>query len=56
MSEFEYDLFIIGGGSGGVRAARWAAKKGLRVGLAERVLPKMVYIFPGSKLREISFR
>ena len=35
MGEYEYDLFIIGGGSGGVRAARWASKKGLRVGLAE---------------------
>ena len=30
-----YDLFVIGGGSGGVRAARWAASKGLRVGIAE---------------------
>ena len=30
-----YDLFVIGGGSGGVRAARWAASRGLRVGIAE---------------------
>lgn len=30
-----FDLFVIGGGSGGVRAARLAAEKGLRVGLAE---------------------
>ena len=30
-----YDLFVIGGGSGGVRAARWAAARGLRVGIAE---------------------
>ncbi len=35
MGNMDYDLFIIGGGSGGVRAARWAAKKGLKVGLAE---------------------
>lgn len=35
MSKFDYDLFIVGGGSGGVRAARWAAKKGLKVALAE---------------------
>ncbi len=30
-----YDLFIIGGGSGGVRAARWASALGAKVGLAE---------------------
>ncbi|MGC9419168.1 MAG: glutathione-disulfide reductase [Rhodovulum sp.] len=33
---FDYDLFVIGGGSGGVRAARLAASEaGARVGLAE---------------------
>ena len=32
---FDYDLFVIGGGSGGVRAARFTAPKGYRVGLAE---------------------
>ncbi len=33
---FDYDLFVIGGGSGGVRAARLAAAEaGARVGLAE---------------------
>jgi len=32
---FDYDLFVIGGGSGGVRAARMAAGTGARVGLAE---------------------
>jgi glutathione reductase (NADPH) len=35
MSEFDYDLFVIGGGSGGVRAARVAAGGGARVALAE---------------------
>jgi glutathione reductase (NADPH) len=36
MSAFDYDLFVIGGGSGGVRAARIAsAEGGARVGLAE---------------------
>ncbi|MDX1490002.1 MAG: glutathione-disulfide reductase [Pseudohongiellaceae bacterium] len=35
MSDFDYDLFVIGGGSGGVRAARVAATLGARVGLAE---------------------
>lgn len=32
---FDYDLFVIGGGSGGVRAARVSAQLGARVGLAE---------------------
>ena len=31
----EYDLFVIGGGSGGVRAARMAGSRGARVALAE---------------------
>ncbi|MEM6972241.1 MAG: glutathione-disulfide reductase [Pseudomonadota bacterium] len=32
---FDYDLFVIGGGSGGVRAARMAAATGARVAIAE---------------------
>lgn len=32
---YDYDLFVIGGGSGGVRAGRIAAQAGARVGLAE---------------------
>jgi len=32
---FDYDLFVIGGGSGGVRAARVAAQEGAKVALAE---------------------
>lgn len=35
MATFDYDLFVIGGGSGGVRAARVAAATGAKVGLAE---------------------
>ena len=35
MSSFDVDLFVIGGGSGGVRAARIAAGYGARVMLAE---------------------
>lgn len=36
MAQFDYDLFVIGGGSGGVRAARVAAgEAGARVALAE---------------------
>ncbi len=35
MSQFDVDLFVIGGGSGGVRAARIAAGYGAKVMLAE---------------------
>jgi glutathione reductase (NADPH) len=35
MSEFDFDLFVIGAGSGGVRAARIAAGYGARVGICE---------------------
>jgi glutathione reductase (NADPH) len=35
MSDFDYDLFVIGGGSGGVRAARIAAGHGAKVAIAE---------------------
>ena len=35
QQEEELDLFVIGGGSGGVRAARMAATRGARVALAE---------------------
>ncbi|MBT8138669.1 MAG: glutathione-disulfide reductase [Gammaproteobacteria bacterium] len=33
---FDFDLFVIGAGSGGVRAARMAAQKGKRVAIAEK--------------------
>ncbi|HEY2338477.1 MAG TPA: glutathione-disulfide reductase [Burkholderiales bacterium] len=35
MASFDYDLFTIGGGSGGVRASRVAASYGARVAIAE---------------------
>jgi glutathione reductase (NADPH) len=35
MAEFDTDLFVVGGGSGGVRAARIAALHGARVMIAE---------------------
>ena len=35
LTDFDYDFFVIGGGSGGVRASRIAAGLGARVGLAE---------------------
>jgi glutathione reductase (NADPH) len=35
MARYDYDLFVIGGGSGGVRASRMAARTGAHVALAE---------------------
>ena len=32
---YDYDLFVIGGGSGGIRAARWSAQRGAKVALCE---------------------
>src|SRR5574338_1018900 len=37
MSQYDYDLFVIGAGSGGVRAARLAGATGARVAIAEQV-------------------
>lgn len=33
--QYDYDLFVIGAGSGGVRAARMAATSGAKVAIAE---------------------
>ena len=43
MSEYDFDLFVIGVGSGGVRAARMSASYGARVATAEenKFLPEM---------------
>lgn len=35
MSEYDFDLFVIGAGSGGVRTARMCSQQGLRVAVAE---------------------
>ena len=35
MARFDRDLFVIGAGSGGVRAARVASELGARVAIAE---------------------
>lgn len=56
---FDYDLFVIGGGSGGVRAARVAASDGARVAIAEEsrlggtcvirgCVPKKLMVFASS--------
>lgn len=58
MSETEVDLFVIGGGSGGVRAARIAARHGAKVMLAEEYrmggtcvirgcVPKKLFVYAG---------
>ena len=40
MSEFDYDLFVIGAGSGGVRASRMAKMHGAgKVAIAEEYRP-----------------
>ena len=39
MEKFDYDLFVIGAGSGGVRASRIAASLGARVAVAEAYRP-----------------
>lgn len=56
MAEFDYDLFVIGAGSGGVRAGRMAAAEGVRVAVAEDrylggtcvnvgCVPKKLYVY-----------
>lgn len=56
MSDLDYDLFVIGAGSGGVRAARMAASFGARVAIAEDrymggtcvnvgCVPKKLYVY-----------
>jgi glutathione reductase (NADPH) len=62
MADRDFDLFVIGGGSGGVRAARMAAAMGKRVGLAEAsrmggtcvirgCIPKKLFVY-ASRFRE----
>jgi glutathione reductase (NADPH) len=56
MAVYDYDLFVIGAGSGGVRSARMAAGKGVRVAIAEDrylggtcvnvgCVPKKLYVY-----------
>ncbi len=59
MAGYDFDLLVIGGGSGGVRAARMAAQYGARVGLVEAAalggtcvnvgcIPKKLYSYAAS--------
>lgn len=56
MTAYDYDLFVIGGGSGGVRSARVAASLGRKVAVAEEYrfggtcvirgcVPKKLYVY-----------
>ncbi|MEO1198427.1 MAG: glutathione-disulfide reductase [Pseudomonadota bacterium] len=58
MAAQEFDFFVIGGGSGGVRAARIAAQHGAKVGIAESYrfggtcvirgcVPKKLFVYAG---------
>jgi len=58
-AEFDVDLFVIGGGSGGIRAARVASGHGAKVMLAEEYrlggtcvirgcVPKKLFVYPVS--------
>jgi glutathione reductase (NADPH) len=60
MTRFDYDFFVIGAGSGGVRAARMAGGFGARVGIAEEryfggtcvnvgCIPKKLFVY-GSRV------
>lgn len=64
MSETKVDLFVIGGGSGGVRAARIAAQHGARVMLAEEFrmggtcvirgcVPKKLFVYAGRYAQDL---
>lgn len=65
MTQFDCDLFVIGGGSGGVRAARIAAGYGARVKLAEEsrmggtcvirgCVPKKLYVYASRFAQDFS--
>ncbi len=58
MTQYDYDLFVIGAGSGGVRASRMAASYGARVAIAEEsrvggtcvirgCIPKKLLVYAG---------
>ncbi|MCG8422452.1 MAG: glutathione-disulfide reductase [Proteobacteria bacterium] len=65
MAQFDYDLFVIGGGSGGVRAARAAGQSGARVAIAEEhryggtcvirgCVPKKILVYASEYGHELS--
>lgn len=63
-SQYDFDLFVIGAGSGGVRAARMAATFGARVGIAEEryfggtcvnvgCIPKKLFVYGSRVLHDL---
>ncbi len=65
MTTYDYDLFVIGAGSGGVRAARMAAGFGARVAVAEDrymggtcvnvgCVPKKLYVYASEYAKSFS--
>lgn len=64
MSQFDFDLFVIGAGSGGVRASRMASQYGARVAVAEDTflggtcvnvgcVPKKLFVYGSHVAEEI---
>ena len=51
--DFDYDLFVIGAGSGGVRAARLAALSGARVAVAEEHRVGGTCVIRGLRAQEV---
>ena len=65
MEKYDYDLFVIGAGSGGVRAARIAAGFGAKVAVAEDLymggtcvnvgcVPKKLYVYASEYAKSFS--
>ncbi|MFA5632391.1 MAG: glutathione-disulfide reductase [Porticoccaceae bacterium] len=63
-SEYDYDLFVIGAGSGGVRAARMSAQYGAKVAIAEErylggtcvnvgCVPKKLFVYAAEVSRNL---
>lgn len=65
MSDYDYDLFVIGAGSGGVRASRLSASFGARVAVAEErflggtcvnigCIPKKLFVYASAFQEEMA--
>ncbi|MGK2914747.1 MAG: glutathione-disulfide reductase [Porticoccaceae bacterium] len=65
MSSYDYDLFVIGAGSGGVRAARMSAQYGAKVAVAEEqqlggtcvnvgCIPKKLFVYAAAFREEFA--
>ncbi len=54
MADFDFDLFVIGAGSGGVRASRVAASHGARVAIAEDYRVGGTCVIRGLRAEEVA--